>query len=728
MSPGPDGGIKWHAEPLDLLDAAIDGLGGERRDGQRTLARAVADAIDGGHHLVAEAPTGSGKSLAYLAPAVASGLKVVVATSTIALQSQLVSKDLPALQEHVGIPFTFELLKGRSNYLCRAKLRAAAAPDALFEQPVGIAFPQQLGRLRAFAEASDTGDRAELEEEIPNATWAAVSCTSAECPGRADCADGSECFAEHARDRAQGASILVVNHALYCAHLAAEGRVLPDHDVVILDEAHSFADNATNAFAGEIAADALTRLAGMLGRAGVERATVDALTEAGRTLSKVVEGRSGAIDAGRDEELAGALVSGAERLAAAHAKLEKSDDYAKRTAQLATGRLEVLRRLAAPEADDVVWVEAIGRSRRLRIAPVEPGATIGYRLLDQRPVIAVSATLGGELPFAAVAFQLGLQPGSSPGHWGDRDDDGRLTSEAGRGYVALQAPSSFDWREQGLLYVGKDLPDPGRERVAWLEESAERCCRLVNAAGGRALVLCTSHANVAHFAEVLKSRTTHEVLVQGDADSGRLARAFLDDETSVLVGTRSFWGGIDAAGVGCVLVVIDKIPFPVPDDPMHAARRARAQARGLDAFITVDIPAAALVLAQGAGRLIRRRTDRGVVAVFDSRLATRQYKTHLLAAMPPFRRSVDLEQTCAFLAHAAGDLPQSGLDALMATPTAPVDHDPTDVRDDISMGESVEIRNVTVCPVCEADLTERCIGPNGTLAFLHHARVTNTPI
>ena len=330
MPPGSDASVKWRAEPLDVLGAAVAGLGGERRDGQQTLTRAVAEAIADGHHLVAEAPTGSGKSLAYLAPAVASGLKVVVATSTIALQSQLVAKDLPVLEEHAGVPFSSELLKGRSNYICRAKLRAAAAPDALFEQPVGIAFPQQLERLRAFAEKSGTGDRADLDDEIANATWAAVSCTSAECPGRADCADGSECFAEQARDRAQGASILVVNHALYCAHLAADGRVLPDHDVVIIDEAHSFPENATNAFAGEIAAEALTRLAGMLGRAGVDRALIDALTESSRSLSAIIESRNGAVSVADDPQLAGALVSATERLSAASAKLEKSDDYGKR--------------------------------------------------------------------------------------------------------------------------------------------------------------------------------------------------------------------------------------------------------------------------------------------------------------------------------------------------------------------------------------------------------------
>jgi ATP-dependent DNA helicase DinG len=649
----PEIAVAWRADPLEVLASAVVGLGGEEREGQIALTEAVAAAIGAGHHLIAEAPTGSGKSLAYLAPAVASGLKVVVATSTIALQSQLVSKDLPALQEHIGLPFSFALLKGRSNYLCRAKLRAAAAPDALFEQPVGVAFPQQLERLRAFANDSSTGDRTEIEDDIAKNTWAAVSCTSAECPGKTHCDDGSACFAEHARDVAQGASVLVVNHALYCAHLVAEGRVLPDHDVVILDEAHTFAENATNAFAGEIAADALSRVATMLGRGGVDTALVDALTVSGRSLGAMIDARGGAVDVQRDTELASALAAAAERLAAANAKLDKSDDYAKRTSQLAIGRLEVLRRLAAPEADDVVWIDTIGRSRRLRIAPVEPGGVIGWRLLDRRPVIAVSATLGGNPPFASVASQLGFQPSSPVGSWGERDDDGQLQSNAGRGYVALQTPSSFDWKEQGILYVGKDLPDPGKARAEWLEASGDRLCKLVNAAGGRALVLCTSHANVVHFAEVLRTRTTHEILVQGDADTGRLARSFLDDETSVLVGTRSFWGGIDAAGAGCVLVVIDKIPFPVPDDPMHAARRARAEERGMDAFVSVDIPAAALVLAQGAGRLIRRRTDRGVVAVFDSRLATRRYKTQLLAAMPPLRRSIDLEQTCAFLERAA---------------------------------------------------------------------------
>ncbi len=331
------------------------------------------------------------------------------------------------------------------------------------------------------------------------------------------------------------------------------------------------------------------------------------------------------------------------------------DDQAKLTARIASGRLDVLRRLASPDADDVVWVERVGRTRRLRIAPVAAGETIAHALLAWRPVVGVSATLGGDPPFPALARQMGLHADTAPGSWGGQDeDDGHWISNAGRGYASVQTPSSFDWKTQGVLYVGKDLPDPSREREAWSAQSADRLCALVNAAGGRALVLCTSHANVAKLGEVLRARTDHHVLMQGDRDSGRLMKEFVEDETSVLVGTRSFWAGIDAAGASCVLVVIDKIPFPVPDEPLHAARRGRAQRAGLDAFVAVDLPVAALVLAQGAGRLIRTKDDRGVVAVLDPRLAKQGYRAQLLAAMPPLRRSIDLAEACTFLEEVAG--------------------------------------------------------------------------
>jgi len=505
-----------------------------------------------------------------------------------------------------------------------------------------------------------------------------VSCSSAECPGRSHCGDGEDCFAERARAHAQDVDILVVNHALYCADLDAHGHVLPQHDIVILDEAHSFPENATNAFGADLAPDNLDRLGAMLTRSGVERETVEALNRSAKMLGLVVAEREGRVDVAGDQELATGLLALAERLAAANTEVSKADnDAAKRTARLTNARLEVARRLAAPQEDDVVWVE---RKRRLRLAPVAVGDLLAERLLAQRPVIAVSATLGGAPPFTAFAQQLGF---------GDEHT-----------YTPLQTPSSFDWREQGMLYVGRDLPDPGRARDAWVEQAGERLCRLVRAAGGRALVLCTSRANVAHFAELLRERTDHDILEQGDADVGQLTRTFIDDEASVLVGTRSFWAGIDAPGVSCVLVVIDRIPFPSPGEPLQEARHERAERHGLNAFAAVDVPAAALVLAQGAGRLIRTRDDHGVVAVLDSRLATRDYRHALLAAMPPFKRSVELDDACAFLeaatAHAA-PLPSFNL---------------------------VEVRRAVACPRCGAEAGERCHDDDGfTMAFLHEERI-----
>jgi len=228
----------------------------------------------------------------------------------------------------------------------------------------------------------------------------------------------------------------------------------------------------------------------------------------------------------------------------------------------------------------------------------------------------------------------------------------------------------------------------------------------VNAAGGRALVLCTSRANVDRFAQLLRDETDHDVLAQGDADVGTLSRTFAEDEASVLVGTRSFWAGIDTPGVSCVLVVIDRIPFPSPGEPLNAARRGRAEAAGDNAFATVDLPEAALVLAQGAGRLIRRRDDKGVVAVLDARLATRDYRRQLLSAMPPFRRSIDLDEACTFLEAATAHLPHR-------------EHAPGKVTAE----EAVLVRGLIACPACGAAIGDRCIDANGTMAFPHEARV-----
>lgn len=646
----------WRADPLAALDATVAAIGGEDRPGQRALAEAVTSAIREGHHVVAEAPTGSGKSLAYLAPAVSSGLRVVVATATIALQDQLVGKDIPQLAAASGIPFRAVALKGRANYVCRAKLRVADAPDALFDVRPGDRFADDLEVVRQFAGTSATGDRADLPAEVPDASWAACSCSGQECPGARECDDGPTCFAEAARAAAAEADIVVVNHALACLDVEAGGQVLPAHDVLIVDEAHALHDAATRSFGADLAPSGLRGLAALLGRHGAAEAAVTALRRSSEHLDDLL----GPLDGQRlgpttDESVRASLAAIAEHIVAARSGVATSETpEGRRAHRIATTRIETVRRMAEARPGDVLWVEGRGERLRLRLAPIEVGDPLGRRLLDERPVIFVSATLGGAVPFAAFAGPLGLDPVAPPGRWGEPpsavDPDDPPLRETGRGYVALEVPTTFDWREQGVLFVDRALPDPARARDAWLEATAAHVVRLVGAAGGRSLVLCTSRANVDHYAAALATADLGvELLRQGDAAPAELARRFLTDERSVLVGTRTFWAGLDAPGLACVLVVIDRIPFPVPNEPLHAARREHAELSGDDPFAAVDLPAAALTLAQGAGRLLRRREDRGVVAVLDPRLATRPYRRVLLEAMPPLRRTVDLEAACSAL-------------------------------------------------------------------------------
>jgi ATP-dependent DNA helicase DinG len=377
--------------------------------------------------------------------------------------------------------------------------------------------------------------------------------------------------------------------------------------------------------------------------------------------------------------------------------------------------LEVLRRLGDPNDAAVVWIEKVGRTRRIKVAPVFVGPALGGMLLDARPVIAVSATLGGEPPFAGLAAQMGFDSAAAPGTWGERNDDGTRNSTTGRGYVPLQAASSFDWRQQGLLYAGHDLPDPRRFNETWVKKAGDRLCKLVNAAGGRS---CSARRRPTSNASPTScERTDHDVLAQGDADVARLTRSFIAND---VLGWR-----LESVAfcmlVACVLVVIDRIPFPSPGDPLHAARRERAEAMELNAFGVVDLPAAALVLAQGAGRLIRTRDDHGVVAVLDSRLANRDYRVQLLTAMPPFKRSVDLDETCDFLKEAARRVPKSR--ATQPASAAPPPVTEAEVLASLSPKELTKIRNGVSCPECGAEPGARCHDENGwTMAFPHDAR------
>lgn len=648
-------------DPLEVLDRTVAGLGGDDRPGQHQLATGVAEAIAHGHHLLAEAPTGSGKSLAYLAPIVAAGVRAVVATATLTLQDQLWRNDLPLLREHSGRRVSSALLKGRSNYLCLARLDGADTNDALFDERPGPTFAEDLVVLQAFAEESDTGDVADLADAVAPGSWRAVTCGPNECPGATRCAHGVECFAEQARFRAESVDIVVVNHALYAAHLAAGGRVLPPHDVLVVDEAHAFDRIATNALGADVTAVGLRQLGGRLRRAGAPAARTDAIAASAEALEGVLERLEGRVDP-TAPDLAGALAAAAERVALGGAAVDAAQSaVAAQAVKLASTRLEALRRLQAPASGEVVWVEGTDRAT-LRLAPISIGSRLAPLLFATVPVVMVSATLGPGARFEPLARRLGLDPdlaASTVGAGSDDDehhDDGQGEDHderplQGLGYEALHIESPFALRDQGMLYVARHLPDvrdPG-----WSEAAADELCGLVGAAGGRTLVLCTSWRGVRTFSEVLRDRTEHAVLTQGDDTTARLVEEFGADETSCLVATRAFWQGLDVPGPACVLVVIDRLPFARPDDPLEQARRDAVEASGGDGFREIDLPAAALVLAQGTGRLIRSHADRGVVAVLDRRLATAGYRAVLLASMPPLRRVIDPEEARAFLRAAA---------------------------------------------------------------------------
>jgi ATP-dependent DNA helicase DinG len=462
-----------------------------------------------------------------------------------------------------------------------------------------------------------------------------------ECPGASRCEHGAECFAELAAGRAREADVVVVNHALLCIDLALGGWLLPEHDVVVVDEAHALADAATNAFGVTVTAGGLAQLASRARRLGAARSASEALDRSSSALGSLLFERAGRVRPGRDDALADVLNAAAQRLADLDTTLSGRPDAdameVALTRRVLAGRREALARALEERDGDVIWVEG-ERRPLLRVAPVDVAEPLGTAIAA-RTTVFVSATLGAAEPFTDFARSVGLDP-------------------AGDGYRALALPPAFDWRTQALLYVPKGrLPVPSD--AGWAEAAGEELSRLVTAAGGRALVLCTGNANVARFAAVLRERLDVPVLAQGEASRATLAHRFRNDETSVLVGTRSFWEGIDAPGRACVLVVIDRLPFPTPADPLLAAHRERIEASGGSGWRSVDLPVAALALSQGVGRLIRGPHDRGVVAVLDVRLAENRYayRTVLLDALPPMRRSVDPTEVEQFLADAVSNVP-----------------------------------------------------------------------
>jgi ATP-dependent DNA helicase DinG len=626
------------AAALQKLAGTLAG-GGEVRAGQIAMADAVARAVRDGHPLVVRAGTGTGKTWAYLVGALLGSTgkagKVVVATATKALQDQLSGKDLPALAATGLRPgLTWAVLKGRSNYLCR---QAAAEADRDADAPAlglgegdgasgtsekGRAVGREVARLLAWAEDSLTGDRAELAFEPSPAAWSSVSVGSDQCPGAKECPSGESCFAEAAYERAREADVVVVNLHLLGAHVASGGHVLPEHDVVILDEAHEAPDVMAGALGVTLTPGRVTAVARLASATGLTRHR-DALDLALEPLvgTRLATGATGNAQVGE------ALTDLAEGLRAARAALRglQPDPALKARRERATKALDSLaadvQTVIDARDDDVTWVEQSGSQRALRVAPIDVGAELARVAWPSTTPILTSATIP-----IGLGAQLGL----------------------GANTVELDVGSPFDYRRLALLYVPR-LPDPrhpDHEAAAHAELEF-----LIDAAGGRTLALFTSWRAMRAAHGALADRLPYRILAQDDLPKPALIEAFREDETSCLFATMGFWQGVDVPGDACSLVVIDRLPFPRPDDPVAQARRERA---GPNAFNAVDLPHVATRLAQGAGRLIRSTTDRGVVAVLDKRLAESSYRPVILSALPPMRRTRDRADVTAFFAAPEG--------------------------------------------------------------------------
>ena len=614
---------------------------GEERAGQVAMARAVAEAIATEDHLVIQAGTGTGKTHAYLVPALLSGLRTVVVTATKALQEQLVHRDLPFLASHLGIPVRGALLKGRSNYLCRAALADAVSGADQGSLLGETADREALARVVAWTATTDTGDRADLPLAVSNTEWSRLSVGVGECPGASKCAYGDVCFAEDARAAAAEADVVVVNAHLYGVHLAAAGAVLPDHEVVVIDEAHAFEDIAADTLGLSVGPgrfDNLARAARTLLTADHPAATgVDA---AGARLGAVLDSLVGQRVDPADGNLGPVLVSCGEAIAAvttAARALDVSGDAAtrkERVVQLASTVAEDVAALANLAEGAVAWVEGEG-APVIRVAPVDVGDLLAERLFAKPSVILTSATLAVGGSFDVLATRLGL----------DR---------AEREWHGVDVGSPFDYQGQALLYCAAHLPDP--RAAAYEAAMLDELESLVQAAGGRTLGLFTSRRAMNAAASHLRQHLVWDVLVQDELPRPILQERFLTDERSVLLATMGFWQGFDAPGATCTLVVIDRLPFARPDDPLAEARRAAATRERRNAFAAVDLPAAAVLLAQGAGRLVRSATDRGVVAVLDQRLATASYRWTLVNSLPPMRRTKDGDEARRVLAELDGSL------------------------------------------------------------------------
>ncbi|WP_234998642.1 ATP-dependent DNA helicase [Demequina sp. NBRC 110057] len=631
-------------EAVRLLGLAVGALGGSPREGQQRMVAAVERALGEGEHALIQAGTGTGKSLGYLVPAIAhaarAGERIVVSTATLALQRQVYSKDLPmvldALEGELGQRPAAALFKGRSNYLCVHKMAGGYGEPDEDMLPISTgptsALGEEVARLHQWADETETGDRDDLVPGVSHRAWAQVSVSGRECL-ESKCPMLKECFSQRVRDEAAQSRIVVTNHAVLGVQ-AASHDMLGEHDALIVDEAHELVSRITGAATHELTVSRVDRASSATRRVGV---TTEDLDRAARALDAALgDERPARLRSGLGEELAAAVelirgaaracLSAVQKASKATGETSAPGDTASATAKLASAALQeihdVCEELQGEHGRYVIWLAPPDGdydsqvAERIVAAPLDVAGLIRERLIGERASVFTSATLALGGNFDAMARHLGL------------DDP-----------ECLDAGSPFDYGRQGILYVAKHLDRPGQGGIS--PEALDELAALIEAAGGRTLGLFSSHRAGQAAAEAMRERLDVPVLYQLDDQLPTLVERFREDPRACLFGSTSLWQGIDVPGPTASLVVIDRIPFPRPDEPVSQARTEAIAQRGGNGFMAVSATHAALLMAQGAGRLIRTKDDRGVVAVLDSRLATARYGGFLARSMPELWPTTD---------------------------------------------------------------------------------------
>ena len=640
----------------------------EHRPGQIDMAEAVLRAFEQKHHLIVEAGTGTGKTLAYLVPAIAaacgSGARVVISTGTKNLQEQLMDKDIPFLQDVLPAKFRAAVMKGRNNYACLHRIKGAESTPFLD----GLDQIDQFDEVFRWATQTETGDRAELSnlpENLP--FWRHIDARADTCLGQ-KCPDYEPCFLTRMRQRAMDADVIVVNHHLFFADLAlrngAYGAVLPDYAAVILDEAHQIEDVASEYFGSGVSNYQLDDLLRDVSYLKIEdREAEKELTRISSRIQRYadlfwvsfregrgLEGRfalmprgSSTVREGADDYESQAEIP-ADRpqdAGAPHAALDnalnrletaidilkdapaEADSILRRTRQL---RFDLNFIVKAADKEFVYWLERRGRGAFLRASPIDVSGLLQDKLFEKVPtVVLTSATLSSGGNFRFIRERLGLDEGEE-----------------------MIAESIFDFENQAVLYLPAKMPDPRSPQ--WGAAAAEQVINIVNATEGRAFVLSTSNAGMNEMFERVASQIDYPCFVQGSASKSELLKRFRETPNAVLFATSSFWQGVDVRGEQLSCVIIDKLPFAVPSDPIIAARQRHIEEQGGSSFYEYSVPQAIISLKQGLGRLIRSTTDRGVLAVLDPRLRTKMYGQQFLKSLPPCRVTSNVDDLIRFFA------------------------------------------------------------------------------